>query len=223
MQPLLTIYGHLHSALAQRLKHLDGLPALALRLYLAPVMWMAGSSKVAHFDSTVEWFGNPDWGLGLPFPTVMAGLATATELAGAILLVAGFATRWISLPLAVTMVVAATTVHWENGWQAIADASAPFANEQVLAAGEKLAAAKSLLQAHGNYDWLTSSGNFVVLNNGIEFAVTYLIMLLALMTLGGGRYVSLDYWLSKSLAKGLGQFSRDLPSDKVIVETGALS
>jgi uncharacterized membrane protein YphA (DoxX/SURF4 family) len=98
-----------------------------------------------------------------------------------------------------TMIVAATTVHWNNGWQAIADASAPFANERMADSVEKLSAARSLLEAHGNYDWLTSSGNFVVLNNGIEFAATYLIMLLALMVMGGGRFVSVDYWLGRAL------------------------
>lgn len=189
----------LQTAIAKMVAPLDGLPSLALRLYLVPVFWMAGSSKMMHFSATVEWFGNSDWGLGLPFPYVMAFLATAAELGGALLLLVGFATRWISIPLAATMIVAATTVHWSNGWQAIADASAPFANDRVLDSVEKLTAARSLLETHGNYDWLTSSGNFVVLNNGIEFAVTYLIMLLALMVMGGGRFVSADYWLDRAL------------------------
>ena len=182
----------LQNALARTFSSLSGIPSLLLRLYLAPVFWMAGSRKFQHFDDTVAWFGNPEWGLGLPMPTLMAGLATATELAGAVLLVLGLATRWIAAPLAVTMLVAATTVHWSFGWQAIADTSAPFADARVEAAAEKLAAAKSILQQHGHYDWLTSSGNFVVLNNGIEFAATYFIMLLALIRLGGGRYVSVD-------------------------------
>ena len=41
--------------------------------------------------------------------------------------------------------------------------------------------------------WLTENGSFVVLNNGIEFAATYFIMLLALFYLGAGRYISMDY------------------------------
>jgi uncharacterized membrane protein YphA (DoxX/SURF4 family) len=189
----------LQNAIGRLAMPLDGLPSLALRLYLVPVFWMAGSSKMMHFADTAEWFGNSDWGLGLPFPYVMAFMATAAEVGGAALLLLGFATRWISIPLAMTMIVAATTVHWNNGWQAIADASAPFANERVADSVEKLSAARSLLEAHGNYDWLTSSGNFVVLNNGIEFAATYLIMLLALMVMGGGRFVSVDYWLGRAL------------------------
>ncbi|MFT6592523.1 MAG: putative membrane protein YphA (DoxX/SURF4 family) [Zhongshania sp.] len=189
----------LQNAIGRLAMPLDGLPSLALRLYLVPVFWMAGSSKMMHFADTAEWFGNSDWGLGLPFPYVMAFMATAAEVGGAALLLLGFATRWISIPLAMTMIVAATTVHWNNGWQAIADASAPFANERMADSVEKLSAARSLLEAHGNYDWLTSSGNFVVLNNGIEFAATYLIMLLALMVMGGGRFVSVDYWLGRAL------------------------
>lgn len=183
------------------LSGVDGLPALALRLYLAPVFWMAGSSKLNNFDSTVEWFGNADWGLGLPLPWLMAALAIAAEVAGAMLLLLGLGTRLISIPLAITMLVAAFTVHWENGWQAIADASAPFANASVMAAAEKLERARAILQNHGNYDWLTESGNFVILNNGIEFSITYFIMCLALIVLGGGRHVSVDYYLARYFSR----------------------
>lgn len=178
-----------------RLSHLDGIATLALRLFLAPVFWMAGLSKYNSFANTVEWFGNSDWGLGLPLPWLMAFLATATELLGALLLTLGLFTRVIALPLIVTMLVAIFSVHWDNGWQAIADPQAPFANEAVVASVEKLERARTILRTHGNYEWLTSSGKFVILNNGIEFATSYLTMLLALLFLGGGRYVSMDYWL----------------------------
>jgi uncharacterized membrane protein YphA (DoxX/SURF4 family) len=106
--------------------------ALALRIYLVPIFWMAGQNKLMHFSDTVEWFANPDLGLGLPFPTLMAVLATSAELGGAILLALGLFTRLISIPLIITMLVAILTVHLPNGWQAIADAHAPFANAQVF-------------------------------------------------------------------------------------------
>jgi uncharacterized membrane protein YphA (DoxX/SURF4 family) len=183
------------------LKHLDGVAALALRIYLVPIFWMAGQNKLMHFDDTVHWFGNSEWGLGLPFPTLMVGLVILAELGGAILLALGLFTRLISIPLIMTMVVAIITVHLPNGWQAIADANAPFANAQVFASTEKLEKAREILESYGNYDWLTSSGSFVILNNGIEFAATYLIMLLALVVLGGGRYFSSDYWLSRYFDK----------------------
>lgn len=191
--PLVSLY----QKLLNMSRYFEGLAPLALRIYLAPVLMQAGYNKLAHFEDTVAWFANPDWGLGLPMPAVMAGLAAGTEFFGAILLLLGLATRLISIPLMVTMLVAAFTVHWPNGWLAIADGSSLLANDRVLEAGDKLIKAKELLQEHGNYDWLTSSGNFAVLNNGIEFAITYFIMLLALFTLGGGRYTSLDYFIAK--------------------------
>jgi len=171
---------------------------LALRLYLAPVFWMAGTNKLADMESTIEWFGNPDWGLGLPFPELMAWMATTTEIVGALLLLVGLAVRWISIPLMVTMIVAIVTVHWQNGWQAIADAKFCLFNcTDAREAVERLAVARDILREHGNYDWLTAQGNFAVLNNGIEFAATYLVMLLVLFYFGAGRLVSLDYWVAR--------------------------
>ena len=189
-------------ALLNSTRSLDFLGPLALRLYLAPVFWMAGSSKLMDYKGIVEWFGNPDWGLGLPAPEFMAFLATSTELAGAVMLLIGLGTRWISVPLMFTMVVAAVTVHWPNGWLAIAEGdSSIFATDTTRAAIEQLDKAKEILQQHGNYDALTQYGDFVVLNNGIEFAATYFIMLLALFFIGSGKYFSVDYWIAQHFCK----------------------
>lgn len=170
---------------------------LALRLYLVPILWMAGMSKLENFASTVEWFANPDWGLGLPMPEIMAGLATGSEILGAVFLLLGFAVRWISIPLFITMVTAAVTVHLQNGWLAISESSGLFATDRTIAAAERLSRAKEILQQHGNYEWLTEQGNFVILNNGVEFAATYAIMLLMLIFVGAGHYFSLDYWIAR--------------------------
>jgi putative oxidoreductase len=199
---LINLYTPLHKLLDKSLAF-EGIAPLLLRLYLAPVMIQAGWNKYQGFSGIVDWFGNADYGLGLPFPLVLAFLATATELLGGIFLLVGLATRWVSLPLMVTMLVAVFSVHWPNGWAAIADASSWMSdgtlmlNETVMNAPDKLASAKDILQEHGNYQWLTSSGKFVVLNNGIEFAMTYFIMLLSLFFTGGGKYTSIDFFLSK--------------------------
>ena len=196
---------HIYQQIVARLQVADGIPLLLLRLYLAPVMIQAGWNKASSFDSIVDWFGNDDYGLGLPMPLVMAFLATAAELVGGVLLLLGALTRLVSIPLMVTMIVAMVSVHAKNGWLAIADASSWLAdgtillNENIMAAPEKLSTAKSLLQEHGHYDWLTSSGNFVVLNNGIEFAATYFIMLLVLFIYGGGRFFSVDFYVNKAM------------------------
>ena len=173
-------------------RKVDFLGPLALRLYLAPVFWVAGTNKLGGMENVIAWFGNPDWGLGLPFPFVLAWLAFGTEILGSIALVVGLGVRWFSVPLMVTMLVAATKVHWDHGWQAIADPMSPFANENVGEAMQRLDKAKDLLEEHGNYDWLTETGNFVVSNNGMEWAITYFIMLFALFFWGAGK-ASLDH------------------------------
>ena len=175
----------------------DFLGPLLLRIYLVPVFWVAGINKLSSFEDTAAWFGNPDWGLGMPMPELMAALATGSEGLGAILLAIGFAVRWISIPLMITMLVAIFAVHIDNGWQAVADPMSPFPPAGIEEAGQRLAAAKSLLQEHGNYDWLTGSGNFVISNNGIEWAVTYFVMLLVLFFIGSGKYFGVDYWIRK--------------------------
>lgn len=191
-------------ALLDRTRSLDFLAPLALRLYLAPIFWVSGMVKLNAFDNVVGWFGQ---GLGLPMPTLMAALATGAEIIGAVLLLLGLGVRWVSIPLMVTMVVAAVTVHWQNGWQAVASSNAAFASEYLgplqledaSGAEQRLEMARSILREHGNYDWLTGAGSFVVENAGVEFAATYFAMLLVLFFFGAGRYLSADYWLARRL------------------------
>jgi uncharacterized membrane protein YphA (DoxX/SURF4 family) len=167
---------------------------LALRLFLAPVMLQSGWTKFTGFENTVAWF---EHSLQLPFPELMAALAAGTELIGGILLLLGLGIRFIALPLMFVMLVAAFMVHWENGWLVLSDASSWLANDRVLEAAEKKQRIIAILREHGNYSWLTSSGPVTILNNGIEFAITYFVMLLSLFFTGGGRYVSMDYSLTK--------------------------
>jgi uncharacterized membrane protein YphA (DoxX/SURF4 family) len=114
----------------------------------------------------------------------------------------------------ITMLVAIFAVHWDDGWFAVAPGDPATSTAKPIAdylgiesakqslvnseeVGKRLSAAKSLLKKHGNYDWLSEKGSFVVLNNGIEFAATYFIMLLVLFFIGAGKYFSIDYWLHK--------------------------
>ncbi len=183
-------------------KAFDFIAPLALRLYLAPVFWMAGLNKWVDIENTAAWFGNSDWGLGLPFPTLMAWSVASIELIGAVMLFVGFGVRWISIPLMITMIVAMLLVHWQHGWQAVADAKFCLFNcDDAEAAAERLAAARNLLQQHGHYDWLTEQGSIVILNNGIEFGATYFVMLLVLFFIGAGRFFSVDYWVDQKLKK----------------------
>lgn len=184
--------------LLDRTRQADFIAPLLLRLYLVPIFWMAGIQKYENFSYIVSWFGDD---LHLPLPTLMAFLATSTELVGAIMLLFGFGVRWISIPLMITMIVAMATSHWANGWLAISTGSGLFASERTVEAVERLDKAKGLIEQHGNYEWITEHGSLVMLNNGIEFAATYFIMLLTLFFIGSGKYASVDYWISQKYSK----------------------
>lgn len=204
----------LNTQINNQLYKANFLPLLAIRLYLAPVFIMAGWHKYVHFSDMVQWFGNSEWGLGLPFAPLMVALAIIAELLGGIALLLGVFTRGFSVMLLVTMVVAIFKVHLQNGWHAITptDPSTSIAQlfsfsnlgqaslQNSIHAGEKLNKARELLQTHGDYDWLTQTGNFVILNNGIEFSVTYFVMLLVLVVYGAG-YMSIDKLIHHNLNK----------------------
>lgn len=185
--------------LLRAVRRLDFVTPLALRLYLAPIFLDSGWRKFQDIESTAAWFGNPDWGLGLPFPHLQAWMATSTELIGGICLLLGLAVPWLAIPLIVVLLVAIATVHGAHGWLAIVGptngTSGLFDTPATHEAVKHLEAAKGLLQQYGNYDWLTQTGSFVVLNNGMELVVAYIIMLSALFFWGGGRYLSADYWI----------------------------
>lgn len=213
MNSIISFYNTVHQVFFSRIKYLDGLAPLLLRLFLAPIMIAAGWHKFQNFDDMVGWFGNTDWGLGLPVPAVMVFLVIFAEFIGGLALLIGLAVRWFAIPLMFTMLVAMGTVHWQHGWFAIAPGNPATSTAKVLAdvgitpaqkslensveVGKRVSAAKDILREHGNYSWLTEKGSFVVLNNGIEFAATYFVMLLSLFFTGGGRYVSVDDWLRR--------------------------
>ena len=198
MAPLLVRIHTTYDSAVRACGRVDFLAPLLLRLYLAPVFWMAGWSKAMAFEDTVAWFGAD--GLGLPLPALMATLATGAELLGGLCLAVGLAVRPIAVPLMVTMLVAILSVHWPNGWLAVAEPQGLFANQRTMEAAERLSQIKAILREHGDYDYLTDKGSLVILNNGIEFGATYFLMLLSLFFTGAGRWFSVDYWIGSRLA-----------------------
>ncbi len=88
-----------------------------LRLTLGLVMFPHGAQKV------LGWFGGYGWSgtlgyltgqIGLPYP--LAALVVLIEFVGALLLLAGLATRFAALGFVAVMVGAIATVHLPNGF-----------------------------------------------------------------------------------------------------------
>lgn len=208
----------------------DFISPLLFRFILAPVMVIAGYNKLRLSDpeaglfeqflakqSIVDWFANPQWGLGLPMPDLLAFMAGWAEFGGGWLLLFGMFTRLVTIPLLITMLVAAFSVHWVNGWHAIAPSNGGTSvatffdwfgftaaqeslhnSEQVA---DRLSRIKDIVAANGKPSYLYQTGPVVILNNGIQFAAIYFAMLLSLLFTGPGRWLSVDYWLAKKFAR----------------------
>ena len=166
-------------------------------------------NKLAAFDGVVQWFGE---GLHLPLPWLMAVLAICAEIGGGIALIFGIGLRFMAVPMMFTMIVAAATVHWQNGWHVLPESQLTVPWEwrtDLIEEGQvRKDAANEILEQSGMYDWLTEAGNITVLKNGIEFVATYFCMLVVLFFYGAGRFVSVDYWIDRKLSaleRGVGR------------------
>lgn len=213
------------------LPHFDGTAALLMRLILAPVMIAAGCEKL-HGEN---WFVHSLDTFPFPFnvlpPDVSWFLASWTEFLGGICLLLGVGTRISAIALAVTMFVAAWSVHLPNGWAAVAPSQPPAVcipdtqeramasawekyvhcynvNERTLDAAKRLQRTREILKDEADFSYLNGMGPLVKLNNGIEFATMYFAMLLALLFIGGGRYVSLDWWIRRFIGKPVSDGAR---------------
>jgi putative oxidoreductase len=133
-----------------RLSDLEFLPLFFFRIILAIGFYTPAMMKWKNIGGIAEWFGS----MGIPMPTLNAYLAASTEMAAVILLPLGLATRFISIPLMITMVVAIVTVHIGNGFNA----------------GD----------------------------NGYEIPLYYMLILLALLISGAGKF-SLDHLILKRI------------------------
>ena len=85
-----------------------------LRLAIGLTFFMHGWQKLFQMGipGVAGFFGQ----LGIPAPMAAATLISLIELVGGALLIAGLFTRWVSIPLALDMLVAALLVHAPAGF-----------------------------------------------------------------------------------------------------------
>jgi len=85
---------------------------LLVRIVLAYGFYNPALIKWSNIDATVDWFAS----LGIPFPLLSTLITASFEVMAVVLLLLGFFTRFISIPLMVIMMVAILTVHLHNGF-----------------------------------------------------------------------------------------------------------
>lgn len=96
------------------LEKAKNIPLLLMRFVLAYGFYGAGMMKWHHIENVTGMFAQ----LGVPMPHFTTYLVATVETFGAVLLVLGLGARLITIPLMFVMIVAITTVHWGNGFQA---------------------------------------------------------------------------------------------------------
>jgi putative oxidoreductase len=140
------------------------IPPLVLRLLLA---WEFGESGYEKLTGT-NWFAD----VAFPFPfnllpaSVSWNISTFFELAGALALVLGFATRFFTTSLMILTVVAISAVHWPEHWSTLSE----------LLKGYRIVDEDG--DGFGNY----------------KLPLIYLVMFLPLLFGGAGKW-SVDAWL----------------------------
>lgn len=170
------------------LRVFDFLAPLAIRLLLAPIFWVDGVKRLGLFTATdFVWYNPLTWwnqeafitGASAMNDTILSMFGTTgsaviggLEVAGAILLILGFAVRWIVLGLFAVVVVL--------GLQAVGGLTGIAS------------AAKQFFFEHG----YTTLGS-----NPFELYITYFILLLTLFFMGAGRWFSLDWYIYRNFAR----------------------
>lgn len=190
------------------LRGLDFLAPLALRLYLAPMFWVSGATKLGLFSSPdFVWYNPLTWinmdavqtassafssdifaGFAANFLTIsIAGL----EIVGAILLILGFAVRWITIPL---MFIVGLVGFIALKGQALLDAGMNF---------------------------ISSHGYTTMANSDFEVTIATLIMLFTLFFIGAGRFLSLDWFIAHSYHKKIAnkKAKADVEDDPFEIDT----
>jgi putative oxidoreductase len=85
-----------------------------IRMIVGLVFVVHGAQKIFiyHYAGVVAVFHQ----MGIPAPEVSAAFAMAAEFVGGLLLLSGLYTRLAAIPVAFTMLVAITQVHWHAGF-----------------------------------------------------------------------------------------------------------
>lgn len=96
MRSLIVIGNYLHSPLL-----------LVIRLFWGVLFFLTGLGKLHNIDTVITFFHS----LNIPLTTFSAYLVAFIEFVGGVLLVVGFASRLIAIPLMLTMIIALFAAH----------------------------------------------------------------------------------------------------------------
>lgn len=143
---------------------------LAIRLYWGFSFFQAGWGKLNNIEPAISFFMK----LGIPLPTFNAYFVGGVETIGGLCLLFGFASRLVSIPLTITMIVALLTAHMS-------------ATSEVFVA---------LVNIRGNLEvFMAKMGKFTD-----EAPFNFLMASLVVLCFGPGK-ISIDFLLEKIFSR----------------------
>lgn len=105
--PFIHFIAAFYGWLVRMSSNLQSLFLLWMRLTWGHQLLMTGLGKLASIDKVVQLFIS----LGIPYAHFQAYVVSYVELIGGILLIIGFASRLIAIPIIVVMITALSTAH----------------------------------------------------------------------------------------------------------------
>jgi|SRR5581483_2696449 len=93
-------------AACARLKGMEWLPELLVRIFLGYFFCETGWGKIHNLDAFTQRMAS--W--GIPFPAFNAALSAYTEFLGGALIMVGLGTRLVAIPMVINMLVAILSV-----------------------------------------------------------------------------------------------------------------
>ena len=169
------------------LRGLQFLPPFFFRLFLAPILWIEGSTRLGLFKGDYTWWNPMTWIesgayeagvqqlsaaqglLPIPLPSIMNGVFGGIEIAAAVIFLIGYAVRWISLPLLGVLILMALSTF--------------------SVGGDLVGALKDFVMSFGYHTAMT--------DGGFASTLTIFLMVLSLFFTGAG-FFSFD-WIHEKL------------------------
>jgi putative oxidoreductase len=99
---MINLFLNFYENICLKISKFTDIPVLLARISVGMVFANTGFGKLNSLAEVTQYFTK----LGLPFPHLNALFVGSTELFGGICLILGLLTRLVSIPLAITMVVA---------------------------------------------------------------------------------------------------------------------
>jgi len=136
-----SVFATLYTRFVQYANKLQSPLLLLIRIYIGYQCIISGYAHITHFQNTVEAFKGWD----VPMPEFNVAFSAITEMVGGALLLVGFATRLISIPLIGNFIVAFLAVNlsdphyrdllrnfWNNQDVLLKDDAFPFLAAAIL-------------------------------------------------------------------------------------------